>query len=181
MYALLLFGFGFHSVVFALIALLFALAPSVFGVSIAAAEPAINTLLKIGYGSPEVFSVIANVGDLSGPSLSAAVVDVTSHSTGTPWREKIVTLLDGGDIQLPLFFIPSSPGNQNPFGHDGTNGLLAVFTSRTLKNYEMVFPDQAQTTYSFQAYISKFNFKEPVAGVIAADVTFTITGEPTFA
>jgi len=44
------------------------------------ALPAINTFLKLGdQASPENFNTIANVGDITGPGLVAAVVDVTSH------------------------------------------------------------------------------------------------------
>jgi hypothetical protein len=149
-----------------------------------AALAAMNTRLYLGsttspitYGNP-----IANVGDLSGPSMSANVVDVTSHSNTTPWRTKQVTLLDGGDVSLPLYFIPDPTSGA---GHDGTAGLLFIFTSRGNNNglprrYKLVFPDTAATTYYFDAHISKFSMKEPVAGVVTADVTFTVTGMPTF-
>jgi hypothetical protein len=152
---------------------------------IAAAQPAINTLFKIGNeGSPVNYNVIANVGDLSGPSISANVVDVTSHSTGSPWREKIVTLLDAGEISLPLFFVPSSPGSDGtpntPFGHNGTNGLLSVFTQRQLRDYSITFPDAAATTWYFEGYISTFSMTAPVAGVLTANVTFVLTGDPIF-
>jgi hypothetical protein len=151
--------------------------------SIPAAQPAINTVLKIGNeGSPMVFNSIANIGDLTGPTMMATVVDVTSQSSGAPWAQKVVTLLDNGDITLPLFFIPSSAGSDGipatPEGHNGTNGLLSVFTQRQLRAYQLVFPDGPATTYNFQGYISKFSFKAPVKGVLTADCTFTFTGEP---
>ena len=142
----------------------------------AAAQAAANTLFQMGtQGCPQTFSTIANVGDLSGPSMAATVVDVTSHSTGNPWRQMIVTLLSAGEISLPLFFLPNVASGG---GHDGTSGLLSVFAGRQLRRFALVFPDAQATTYYFDAYVSKFNFKEPVAGVIAADVTFTITGQP---
>ena len=153
--------------------------------TIPSALAAINTLLEIGDGgSPEHFARIANCGDLTGPGISGNVVDVTSHSTGTPWREKVVTLLDPATVGTTLYFIPSSGGPTGTplvIGHDGTNGLLSKFTSRVLMNCKLIFPDTASTTYLFQAYLTKFNFKEPVAGVVTADVEFTLTGEPTFA
>ena len=155
-----------------------------WGMAIAQAQPAINTLIKIGnLGSPISFNTIANVGDIS-PLLGmkADIVDVTSHSTTVPWRQKITTLLDNGDVSFKLFFIPSSAGSDGtpntPYGHDGTNGLLAVFTGRQLREYQLVFPDPVATTYYFQAYISKFNILAKVAGVLEADVTFTTTGQP---
>lgn len=151
--------------------------------SIAQAQPAINTLFKIAnLGSPQTFNVIANVGDLTGPTMSGAVVDVTSHSNLNPWRSKIVTLLDNGDITLPLYFIPSSSGSDGqastPEGHNGTNGLLSVFTQRQLREYSVTFPDAAATTWYMQGYITKFSMTAKVAGVLEATVTFTFTSEP---
>lgn len=181
MFALII-GFSLPAVLGAILALLGGLAFA-FG-TIAQAQPAINTLLKIGnLGSPITFNTIANVGDMSPAiGMKADIVDVTSHSTTVPWRQKITTLLDNGDLSFKLFFIPSSAGSDGtpntPYGHDGTNGLLAVFTGRQLREYQLVFPDAAATTYYFQGYISKFNITSKVAGVLEADVTITLTGQP---
>lgn len=151
--------------------------------------PAINTLLKVGNGaSPEVYSTIANVGDITGPGLSSTVVDVTSHSTGNPWREKLITLLDNGDITFPLFFVPASDGppvGTDPFGHSPQGGVLALFTSRgqggvagVPYNFALEYPDGLGTTDYFTGFVSKFSEKAAVAGVLMADVTITLTGEP---
>lgn len=152
---------------------------------IAAAQPAQNTLLKIATaGSPSVYNVIANVGDLNGPTMNGEVVDVTSHSTGSPWRQRIVTLLNPGEISIPLFFIPSSPGTNTPntpFGHNASTGLLSIFTSRALESYSVTFPDAAATTWYFSGYITNFSQTAPVAGVLTAQVTFTMTGAPILA
>lgn len=161
--------------------------------------PAINTLLKIGNGaSPEIYNLVANVGDLNGPTMSGAVVDVTSHSSAHPWREKLVTLLDAGEITLPLFYIPASTGEIGtvnvPFGHDygdgGTTtfGLEGVFASRgnlntgqvgTPYNWAIQYPDATQTTDYFTGFVSKFSKKSAVAGVEMAEVTIVLTGMPT--
>ena len=178
----LILGFGAPFAAFVLS--LLAGGAFLWGVVVAQAQPAINTLLKIGnLGSPILFNTIANVGDMSPAfGLKADIVDVTSHSTTVPWRQKITTLLDNGDLSIKLFFIPSSAGTDGqvnqPYGHNGTNGLLSVFTGRQLREYQLVFPDAAATTYYFQAYISKFNIVSKVAGVLEADVTFTLTGQP---
>jgi len=143
-----------------------------------AALPAINTLLKLGNGaSPEVFTTIANVSSITGLQLSANVVDVTSHSTAIPWRQKITTLLDAGDLTFDLFFIPSDTGHQQ---------LLTIFqekngTTDGLRNYQLWFPDGVPTKYQFAAYISKFSLTEAVDNVVRAAVTFTATGKPNFA
>jgi hypothetical protein len=144
--------------------------------AIPSALAAINTVIAIGsQGCPQTFTDIANIGDLEGPSIEAEVVDVTSHSTNNPWRQKIVTLLNAGQITIPLFFIPSSTGDG---GHGATSGLLQVFTGRQLRWYRMRFPDTAVTTWYFQAYLSSFSMTAPVAGVETANVTFELTGQP---
>lgn len=145
----------------------------------AAAQAAINTVLAIGsQGCPQTFADIANIGDMSGPSFEGEVVDVTSHSTNTPWRQKIVTLLNNGQITMPLFFIPSSTGEG---GHGAASGLLQVFTGRQLRWYRLSFPDTGPTRWYFQGYVTAFNMTAPVAGVLTASCTFTLTGQPILA
>jgi hypothetical protein len=135
------------------------------------AFPAINTYLYLGStASPPVYtSPIANVGDYTGPQESKQVVDVTSHSAAVPWREKITTLLDGGDLTLPLYFIPDDTGMQTLYDVFTTNGFNGI------RWYKLLFTDG--TYFYFQASISKWSFKIPVAGVVTADLTFTLTGE----
>ena len=144
---------------------------------VANSQPAIGTKLYLGNGvtSPVSFTLIANVGDLSGPSFASTIVDVTSHSTGTPWREKVTTLLDPGTISLPLYFLPNvSSGG----GHDFTSGLGSVFTSRAQRNYQMTFPDIYATTWIFSGFLSKYSITAKVAGVLEAATDLTFTGQP---
>jgi hypothetical protein len=147
------------------------------GGSTPAAIPSINTLLGLGDGnSPEVFTTIANVSSISGLALGANVVDVTSHSTGRPWRQKITTLLDAGDLSFDLFFVPGDTGHQE---------LLAIFTEKNgttngLRTYQITFPEADAPMWQFQAYISKFNMSASVDGVLKAALTFTATDEPDF-
>ena len=143
--------------------------------SVANALPAINTYLYLGTAvSPVTFgSPIANVGDYNGPSMSKSVVDVTSHSATVPWRQKVTTLIDGGDISLPLYFIPSD---------SDMTALLTVFATNGasgIRAFKLAFSDGV-TTWHFSASISKWTMKEPVAGVVVADVTFSITGAVQF-
>ena len=142
-----------------------------------AAIPAINTLLQLGdSASPQGFATIANIGNINGLTLSANVVDVTSHSTGVPWRQKITTLLDAGDLTADLFFVPGDTGHQE---------LLSIFTEKNgttngLRTYHVVFPEAGAPTWEFEAYISKFSITSQTADVIKAQVVFTATGEPDF-
>lgn len=137
---------------------------------------AYGTLLKIGDGgSSETFTTIAEVRDISGPSLSADVKDVTSHDSEDGWDESITTILRGGEVSFALNFIPTETT------HSYTSGLLEDYANRTRRNFQLVFSDTGSTTWNFAALVTGF---EPTAGVadeLTADVTLKITGKPTLA
>ena len=134
------------------------------------AQPSINTLLQRGNGqSPETFVTVANVSSIKGFSLSAHVVDVTSHSTGVPWRQKIPTLLDAGDLSADIFFITDSVGHRL---------LLNDFAIRRTGDWRYVEPDTLQTIFQCQMFFSKMDFTASVDGVTTAAITLTATGDP---
>lgn len=138
--------------------------------STAIALPSINTLLGRGDGgSPETFPTVANVSSINGLSLSAKVDDVTSHSTGVPWRQKIATLLDAGDLTVDVFFVPGASNHR---------ALLSDFTLRITRDWRITFPDVGGTFFQCQMFISKLSFKAPVDGVLTASMTLTATGDP---
>lgn len=142
--------------------------------TIPAALAAINTLLMRGDGaSPQAYETIANVSSINGLNLSANVVDVTSHSTGRPWRQKISTLKDAGELTADVFFIPGASNHQQ---------LLDDFTAvpATISDWRIQFPDEEDTTWQCEGFVSKLSFKEPVDGVVTASLTITFTGEPDF-
>jgi Lambda phage tail tube protein, TTP len=148
------------------------------------ALPAINTLIQVGQGnSPETFFTIANVSSISGPQLSGNVVDVTSMSTGVPWRQKIITLLEGGDVSFDIFWIPEL---QSGNGIEGHVNLLTLFVQRGLGqagapiDFRLVFPDQDASTYTFQGFVQKLSLTEKVDDVVRAACTIVITGQVGF-
>lgn len=138
------------------------------------ALPAINTILQYGNGaSPETFVTIAFLNNLSGPSIEGQVVDVTSMSSVLPWRQKIVTLLAGGEISADAFWQPMDPTHQSllTFFSDRGQGQAGVPI-----DFRMVFPDYDGTVYAFSGFVSACKITAPVADVIKAAVTITITG-----
>lgn len=131
---------------------------------------AINTLFGRGDGgSPEQFPTVANVGDIGGFDMGAQKTDTTSHSTARPWSTSIPTILDAGQITLPLFYVANSAGHMQ---------LLDDFVNRRINNYRLTWPQTGGKYWQCEMYISGFKGKAPVRGVQAADVTFTLTGEP---
>lgn len=144
--------------------------------TIPAALASIGTLLQYGSGaSPESWTTIANVNDFGGPSFTSVKVDVTSHSTGLPWVQRIITLLDAGSIPFKLFFIPASTAMQ---------AFLSLYFQRGRGgqgvpiDFRIVFPDTAATKWYLYGYIGDFKMNNPVAGVTEASCTIELTSEP---
>jgi len=135
-----------------------------------------GTLLKIGdAATPENFTTIAEVADIGGPGLKANTEDVTHHGSSGGWEEKIVTTLAAGDVKFDLNFQPVAST------HSQTSGLLRDMKNKTKRNFQLVFPDTGNTTWTFAAYVTGFEPKAPVKGKLSASVTLEITGQPTLA
>jgi predicted secreted protein len=135
---------------------------------------AFGSLLKIGDGAtPENFTTIAEVADLGGPALKLDAIEVTHHESPGGWRENIGGLLTAGEVTFTLNFIPTEAT------HDASTGLIADMVARTKRNFQLVFPDVGSTTWSFAALVTGFEPKEPIDEKLSADVTLTVTGQPT--
>jgi len=134
---------------------------------------AFGTTLKIGDGAtPEVFTPIAEVTNVGGPGMSMDTVDITHHSSPGGWKEYTGGLLDGGEIKLELNFLPANATQES---------LITALSARTKKNFQLLFPDSAATTWDFSAFVTNFEPSAPVDGKLGASVTLKITGQPTLA
>ncbi len=137
---------------------------------------AFGTLLKIGDGGePENFTTIAQVTDIGGPELSLETLETTNHSSADGWREYIGGLLDGGEVNLSLNFIPTEST------HNASTGLIKDMVDRVVRNFQMVFPDTGNTTWSFAALVTSFSPAAPIDEKLSAEVTLKVTGKPTLA
>jgi hypothetical protein len=104
-----------------------------------AATSGFGTTFKRGDGGgPETFTTIAEVVGISGPSLKLETIDVTNMDSNG-WREKIPTLKDAGEVQLDMNYLPAN-ATQNY-----TQGLLADFNNRTLRNFKVVYSNPGAT------------------------------------
>lgn len=136
---------------------------------------AFGTLLKIGDGATsEAFTTIAEVRDISGPGFELGTTEVTAHDSDG-WREFVATLLDGGEISFDINFGPAEAT------HDYDGGLLQDMVNKTRRNFQLIFPDTATTTWTLPAYVTNFEPGAPVDGELSASVTLKVTGQPTLA
>jgi predicted secreted protein len=119
-------------------------------------------------------TTIAEVRTISGPSLSVDVDDVTSHDSTDGWEETIATILRSGEVTFDINYVPTAATHKNTSG-----GLLYDFANRSVQTWTLVFPDTGATTWTFSAFVTKF---QPIAdpkSALRASVSLKITGKPT--
>lgn len=129
-----------------------------------------GTLVQVGDGaSPEVFTTIGQVRSITGPSTTATIVDVTTHSTAGNWMEKLAVLLDPGNIEFPINFDAADAT------HAFATGLWADFVALQLRNYKVVLAGSAGVLAA-AAYVSSHAFDIPVDNVLSARIALAIDG-----
>lgn len=135
-----------------------------------------GTLLQIGDGgTPESFTTIAEVLDISGPDLSLDTEEVTSHDSPGGWEEHIGTILRSGEVTFDVNYVPTEAT------HDASTGLIADMVARTVRNFKLVFPDAGSTTWSFSALVTGVKPAAPVEGSLKGSITLKVTGQPALA
>lgn len=134
--------------------------------------PSHGTLLKVGDGGDpvEVFTTIAKIKDIGGPAFNRGTHDASTQTTD--WGEIVPGLKMGGQVTFDINLIPTEAT------HDENTGLLKDFIDGTKRNFQLVFPDTANTTWQFAAFVLSFEPDAPVDGLLTASLTVEITGDP---
>lgn len=135
-----------------------------------------STALKIGDGATsEAFTTIAEVVDIGGVPLTLNTKEVTSFDSAG-WAEFIGTKLMMDDVEFKVNFIPTNAT------HSYSAGLIDDMLNRTLRNFQLVFPDSGSTTWTFAALVTGVEVGDmnPDGG-LEADVTLKPSGAPTLA
>lgn len=123
-----------------------------------------------GTNGTEVFTTIAEVVSINGPGQKLDLIDATHMESPNAFREYIPSLLDGGEVSFDVNFLP---GNANQAG------LRTDLTSRTKRNFQLVWTDSAPTTYSFAGYVTAFEPSAKIDDKLMASVTVKITSDIT--
>ena len=141
------------------------------------AVSAFQTQLQLGDGAAptENFSTVAELRTISGPSLELETIDVTTHNTSQPWRSFIGGLLNAGEVNFDINFIPTNPS------HSYSSGILSDMVNRVQRNMKLVFPDAGATEWQFTCLVTGFEVTAEPADVLIASVTLKLTGVPTLA
>lgn len=126
--------------------------------------------VTIGVGdaaSPEAYTDIPDVMEISGPDGSAAEIDVTDLSSSA--KEFRRGLPDNGSVSLTLFYRPAQTQHAQ---------LKSDFDSSTeqARNYRITFTDSPATTWTFSGYVASFSISNSIDAALQATVSLRVKG-----
>jgi predicted secreted protein len=120
-------------------------------------------------GSPAAdWTDLGEVYNITAPSSTVDMVDVTHMQSPGGRREFVPGLIDPGECSFEMNFIP---------GSDGDLILLAILDqepSERVRNCRIVFPNDVMWT--FQANLMTYEPSAPTDDKMTANVSFKVTG-----
>jgi hypothetical protein len=108
--------------------------------------------------------------NLSGPSQSRDILDVTNHDSPDGFREFIAGVIDGGEVSIEGNFIAGDSGGQIAFHTDLQSG-----TGRTAW---LILPMSVGAAWTFSALGSGFEKSYPHDNKLSVSGTLKVNGKP---
>jgi predicted secreted protein len=129
--------------------------------------------LQLGDGAtPEVFTNIAEVKDITPPQMIRDSNEVTNLDSTNGWKEFKSGFRDGGDVTFDCNWLPTDSTQ------DDTTGLLSTFEDDECHNWRIVLADSLGTI-AFSGFITAYNGAMPMAATGNLSITIKVTGEVT--
>ena len=114
-------------------------------------------------------TTIAEVTRITGPGLALETVDITALDS--TWRERLATILDGGEVTFDLAYDPDDSD------HVQVRDDLLSKTKSTWHVY--INSGGGAEDWSFEAYVTGFELSAGQGEALTASVTLTVTGAVT--
>jgi len=116
-------------------------------------------------------NLIGQVTGFSGPSMTAAVIDVTALNSTA--KEKLIGIYDGGQVTLNV--------NWDSCTDDGQKLLRESLAARTKGRLAIFLNGSADTQkIGLEGYVAGINITGAVDNKLAGDFTIAITGGASF-
>ncbi len=131
------------------------------------AHPGPGFLLQVDVSG--TYTTIAEVKDITGPSTTVDVADVTNQSSPNNFEEIVATLKRGGTVGFDVNFLPEDATQ------DSTTGLLAYLNDRSVQAWQILIPGTSLSV-QFSGYVVKWDPKFPVANVATAAIDIRVSG-----
>jgi predicted secreted protein len=126
----------------------------------------VGTLFRRWSGSAWVN--IAEINSITGPGMTRETIDVTSLDSTGGYREFIGGFRDGGTVVLAMNFTRA-----------GLDTMKDDFESDDLQSYEIVLPDDENTTVEFTGVVTELPLTITPDDKVTQDVTIKVSGEVT--
>lgn len=114
---------------------------------------------------------VANVTNISGPSLGVDTEDVTTHDQATAFEEVVATIIRSGEVSLDIVYDPAGAT------HDASTGLAYRLEDKIYSYFDLIFSNASNWT--FFGYVTGFEPGSPVDGALTATVKIKISSAPT--
>ena len=133
---------------------------------------AYKSLFKIGdAATPEVFTTVAEVTEITALDMSRDDIEVTSHDSADGYKEFLPGMRDGGEVTIKANWIPADGT------HDGSTGLLEQWDDDTTHNYELLLPDTT-TKWAFTGFLTGYKNDTPLEEQSTLECKIKLTGKP---
>ena len=125
-----------------------------------------GTTLSIG-GTP-----VAELTNISGPTVSADTIDVSSHGSADAYREFVAGLIDGGEVSMEGNLTTAVAGNV----------IMTALNNRIAVAVVITFPAAAGVaTWTFNGIVTGFETEAPHDDKLGFSASIKVTGQPTLA
>ncbi len=135
------------------------------------------TNAKIGFGNlfaisddqttTGTFADVAEVTNITPPNYSRDAVEATHTASPDSFREYVAGLMDAGEVQIELNFVPAVADTIIAAMTVGQGAFKITFTNAV--------------TWTFLAVVTNYAPGAPLADRMTASATFKITGKPVLA
>jgi len=126
----------------------------------------VGTIFRRWNSSTGEWDSIANVTNITGPGMTRDTIDTTALDTAGGYRTFIAGFRNAGTVVLSM-----------NFERDDYETMKNDFESDTAQNYELVLPDDDQTSLEFEGLITELPLTVPTDDKVSVEVTIQISGQ----
>lgn len=117
-------------------------------------------------------TTVAQLSSISGPSLSAETIDVTTHDSSNAAREFVAGLIDGGTVDIEGVYDPDNASQTS---------LRTDLVARTPVTYTITFTDTTPAIVTVSLLWTSFTPSAAADGALSFSASAKVTGLPTWA
>ena len=130
-----------------------------------------STVITSGYPSTNMY--VGSLTNISGPSLSAEEIDVSSHDSAGNYREYVSGFLDAGEFTFEGNLTTSTSTNFQ------VKDLYSAFSGRYKINGMVLFPIESRLSWKFHGYVTGVETNAPFEDKASFSATVRVSGGTT--